>query len=127
MFIEAALAQERAQECEELLTAVSERRVEATVSHFTVHGVAAVLARGRRLLEFFRAIEGSQGLSVYDSSVSDELSAAILSEKIGRDFDDALQYFVAMKVGAEAIVSFDGHFDGLNIPRLEPSKVLAKL
>ncbi|MGI0084843.1 MAG: type II toxin-antitoxin system VapC family toxin, partial [Nitrososphaerales archaeon] len=60
------------------------------------------------------------------SEVSDEISTAILSQKIGRDFDDALQYFVAMKIGAEAIVSFDRHFDNLDIPRLEPSEVLTK-
>ncbi len=126
VFLEAALGQEKSEECNALLTAVSEKKVEATVTHFTVHGVSAVLARGRRVLEFLRAIEGSQGLSVYDSEVSDEISTAILSQKIGRDFDDALQYFVAMKIGAEAIVSFDRHFDNLDIPRLEPSEVLTK-
>jgi predicted nucleic acid-binding protein len=119
------LGQERFEECRELLQAIAERKVEATVTHFTLHRVAAVLARGQRLLDFFRAIENSQGLSVYDSSTSDELSVAMLSEKIGKDFDDTLQYFVAEKIAAQGIVSFDRHFDGLNIPRLEPSQILA--
>lgn len=127
IFLEAALNQERSEECQALLTAVSERKVEAIVTHFTIHGVAAVLARGQRLLDFFRAIERSPSLLVYDSSITDELSVAILSEKIKRDFDDTLQYFIAEKIGAEGIVSFDRHFDGLDIPRLEPSEILAKI
>jgi len=43
---------------------------------------------------------------------------------IKRDFDDALQYYVAKKLGAKAIVSFDKHFDGLDVPRLEPKQVI---
>jgi len=43
------------------------------------------------------------------------------------DFDDCLQYYVAKKLGAEAIVSFDKHFNGLDIPRKEPEEVLSKL
>lgn len=126
IFLEAALGQEKSDECQELLAAISESKIEATVTHFTVHGVAALLARGQRVLDFFRAIEGSQGLTVYDSSIIDELSIAILSEKLSRDFDDTLQYFVAEKIGAEAIVSFDRHFDGLPIPRIEPAQILRK-
>jgi predicted nucleic acid-binding protein len=126
IFLEAALGQEKSDDCQELLTAISESKIEATVTHFTVHGVAAVLARGQRVLDFFRAIEGSQGLTVYDSSIIDELSIAILSEKISRDFDDTMQYFVAEKIGAEAIVSFDRHFDGLPIPRIEPAQILSE-
>ncbi len=45
---------------------------------------------------------------------------ALLAERIGRDFDDTLQHFVAKKLGAEAIVSFDRHFDGLDLARIEP-------
>ncbi len=35
-----------------------------------------------------------------------------------------MQYYVAKKVGAEGIVSFDKHFDGLDLRRLEPNAVL---
>lgn len=127
IFLEAALGQERSEECQALLTAVARGKVEATVTHFTIHEVAAVLAQGERLLDFFRAIEGSEGMSVYDSSITDEMAISILSEKIRRDFDDTLQYFVAEKIGAIGIASLDKHFDGLDIPRLEPSEILAKI
>ncbi|MHB1709637.1 MAG: hypothetical protein ACYCT2_09210 [Thermoplasmataceae archaeon] len=38
-------------------------------------------------------------------------------------FDDAMQYYVAKKLGAEAIVSFDHDFDNLDIRRLEPNQI----
>jgi predicted nucleic acid-binding protein len=41
---------------------------------------------------------------------------------IDRNHDDSMQYYVAKKSGAEKIVSFDHHFDGLDIPRAEPKE-----
>jgi predicted nucleic acid-binding protein len=125
VFLEAALGQEKASECQLLLSEIANGRIEASVSHFTIHAIEAVLARGDKMLDFVRAIEGSKGLTVSESTISDELTAAILTGKIGRDFDDSLQYFMAKKIGAKYIVSFDTHFDSLDIPRRSPSEVLS--
>jgi len=40
------------------------------------------------------------------------------------DFGDALQYFVAKKLSVEAIISYDKHFDDLDISRKEPKHFL---
>jgi predicted nucleic acid-binding protein len=53
------------------------------------------------------------------------MAIGILASEIKRDFDDTPQYYVAKKLGASGIVSFDRHFDGLDIPRLEPGKIVA--
>ncbi len=45
-------------------------------------------------------------------------------EKTGLDYGDTLQYYVAKKTGAEAIVSYDKHFNNLDIPRREPREYL---
>jgi len=50
----------------------------------------------------------------------------MLTKRESLDFDDALQYYVAKRLGAEAIVSFDRHFDKLDVPRIEPSSLLKK-
>lgn len=42
------------------------------------------------------------------------------------DFDDALQYYAAKRLGVEAIVSYDKHFDKLDVPRTEPFHILRK-
>ena len=127
MFLESALAKERAAECKVLLDEVSSGSIEATVTHFTLHAICAVLDDVNKIADFLRSVESSIGFHVYDTTVSEEISIAILASDIRRDFDDALQFFVAKKVGATSIVSFDRHFNKLEIPRREPSFVLEEM
>ena len=127
MFLESALAQEHAAECKVLLDEVSSGSIEATVTHFTLHAICSVLDDVNKIADFLRSVESSIGFHVYDTTVSEEISIAILASDIRRDFDDALQFFVAKKVGATSIVSFDRHFNKLEIPRREPSFVLEEM
>ncbi|MGQ9478797.1 MAG: hypothetical protein ACUVQ0_02085 [Thermoproteota archaeon] len=64
------------------------------------------------------------GLNVYDTSMEDELATSMLMGRIKLDFDECLQYYVGKKLGVEAIVSYDKHFDSLDIKRREPSVFL---
>ena len=127
VFLESALAQERAAECKALLDEVSKGNLEATVTHFTLHAICAVLDDANKVAEFLRSVESSIGFHVYETSISEEISVAILASDIRRDFDDALQLFVARKVGATSIVSFDKHFNKLEIPKREPSWILEQM
>ena len=52
------------------------------------------------------------------------MAASMLMESIGLDFDDSLHYYVAKKLGVEAIISFDKHFDRVDLVRKEPSDFL---
>lgn len=126
IFLELLLDQKRAAECESLLELVSKGEMEAAVTHFAVHAVEAALVSGENLERFLRNLEHSMGLYIYDTNLSEEMAAALISKKISRDFDDTLQYYVAKKLGADAIVSFDEHFDGLDIRRAEPHDILHK-
>jgi predicted nucleic acid-binding protein len=126
VFLELLLGQTRAPDCEALLTEVSKGRVEAVVTHFTVHAVEAVLGSGEPLLTFLRNLDNSLGLTVFETGEADEISAAMLTKRKSLDFDDALQYYVAKRLGVEAIVSYDRHFDKLDVPRSEPSHLLRK-
>src|SRR5579864_3731215 len=103
VFLELALDQEKAADCATFLSRVSDGSIEATVTHFTIHAVEASLRSGKHLTEFLRNIESSEGLRVSGTSVSEEASIAVLAEKMGKGFDDALQYFVAKKIGSTAI------------------------
>lgn len=99
--------------------------MEATVTHFSVHAVEAVLGeRSEALASFLRVLDQTAGLSVYDTTITDEVAASLLASNMHLDFDDALQYYCARKLGAESIVSFDKHFDGLGLPRREPRDLL---
>ncbi len=121
--LELLLGQKKALECKGLLDHVATGSTQAIMTHFSLHAIEAVLNDPDLNLKLLRNIENSLGLSLYDTSIEDEISIAILMKEIGRDFDDTLQYYVAKKMGAEAIISFDRHFDGLDIPRIEPARV----
>ena len=79
--------------------------IQAIVTHYTIHAAEASLQRGKRLTDFLRNVESSEGLHVSETSISEEETIAVLAGKMGKDFDDALQYYVAKKEGASAIVS----------------------
>jgi len=124
IFLELLLNQSRAQECGEFLDKIAKGELAAVVTTFTIHAMEAIINEADTILSFLRNILASKGLYVYTTTISDEIAAAILMSKIKRDFDDTLQYYVAKKLGVEAIVSFDKHFDGLDIPRKEPRDYL---
>lgn len=124
IFLELLMDQPNAEDCERLLSAVSEGKVEALVTRYSLHAIESLLRDPDVLTSFLRNIENSAGLFVYETDTSEELVISILMKEIRRDFDDSLQYYVSKKVGAKAIVSFDRHFDGLDIRRVDPEAAL---
>jgi uncharacterized protein len=127
IFVELLLGQERAQECKSLLDEIEQGRIDAVLSHFSLHAIEATIRSPRKLSEFLKNIEISRGLEIFDTSLSDEQSIAVLSSEIGLDFDDSVQFYIARRTGSSAIVSFDRHFDGQGIPRREPIQILEQL
>ena len=127
VFIELLLGRDRAKESEALLNLVAEGQIEAVVSHFAVHAVGAMIRSQQKLSEFLKDVETSKGLQVYDTTICDEQSVSILSGKMGLDFDDSVQFYVAKRTVSLAIVSYDKHFDKLDIPRTEPSQLMKNI
>lgn len=126
IFLEMFLKQDRAAQCEHLLDGISEGELEAVVTRFSVHAVEEILGKAETASIFLRNLERSTGLVVYDTGNADIIATTIVQQKTKLDFDDALQYFVAKKLAVDYIVSFDRHFDGLDIERTEPSVLLGK-
>jgi len=127
IFVEMMLGQKRAQESKSLLDAVAQGEVNAVLSHFTLHALEAMISSQKKLSEFLKNVETTKGLDVFDTTLSDEQSIAVLSEKLGLDFDDSVQFYVAKRTNSSAIVSFDKHFDRCDIPRREPFQILEGL
>lgn len=122
IFLEALLGRARASQCRALLDRLAAGGLDGVVTHFSIHSIEAILERsGGDVTAFLRTVDQTAGLYVYDTSIADEIGASLLTKTTKVDFDDALQYYVAKKMGADAIVSFDRHFDGLDVPRVEPS------
>jgi len=100
-----------------------------TVTDFSVHSIMVLLDRLNRpekLKTFLLSLKGYRGLAVHYTSIAEEVSAVELAREKRLDIDDALQYAVALSIGADAIVSFDEDFNNLGIPRLEPVDIIDK-
>ena len=125
IFLELLLDRKNAKQCEKFLEKVSKGEIKAVVSSFTLHAIEALLGKKHRITQLFvRNILNSKGLKVYSTTLEEELEASILAEKVGLDFDDGLQYFIAKKLQAKAIVSFDRHFDKTDLKRVTPKEVI---
>ncbi len=72
------------------------------------------------LKKFLLSLTGYKGLHIHQTTLTDEVKATELATAQNLDIDDAIQYSSALSANAEAIISFDKHFDGLKIPRVEP-------
>jgi len=123
VFLEFLLGRKKAEECGALLGRLSRGEVEGIVTRFSLHSIEAVY-ESDLLASLLANVDRSLGLYVRDTTTADEAEVATLARRLGRDYDDAMQYFVANRVGAEAIVSYDRHFDGLEIPRVEPGQIV---
>jgi predicted nucleic acid-binding protein len=124
IFLEMLSGQEKAEDCEKLLKKISNGSVEAVVTRFSIHAIEAILGKVENVASFLRNVEGSIGLQVYETDTNDELAAALMQSKTKLDFDDSIQFYVARKIGVSSIVSFDKHFDNLDVKRTTPSQYL---
>lgn len=125
IFLEFLLGQEHSDECEKLLARLSQGEAEGVVTRFSLHSIEAVY-RSDLLPVFLGNVDHSLGLTVYDTDTVEEVQVADVAKKTGLDFDDAMQYYVARKLRAECIVTFDKHFSGLDVRSAEPNDLLGQ-
>ena len=110
-----------------LLSKVEKREIEAITTGFAIHSVELYFLRhgkNKELSNFLHYLATLDNLYVYHTLLTDELKIIQLIGKTGLDFDDAIQYYAAKLFDAEAIISFDKDFDGLDIPRKEPTDII---
>ncbi len=127
IFLEVLLARGRKEECKEFLRSVKEGKLRALVTDFSVHSIIVIMSSFNRLSglrRFLLSLRGYKGLFLYNTSLVDEVKAVDNSRRLKLEVEDSIQYTVAKKLGVRGIVSFDKHFDNLDLPRLEPTQVL---
>jgi predicted nucleic acid-binding protein len=124
IFLEVLLARARKEASKVLLRSLRDGREKGIVTDFTIHSIIVIMDGLNRLKElktFLSSLTAYKGLRIYHTSIADEIRAIELTDETSLDMDDAIQYASALSTNAEAIVSFDKHFNGLKIPRTEPS------
>ncbi len=126
IFLEFLLGQERADECIALLELIRDGKERAIVTSFSIHSIEVILFSANKidiLEEFLSTLLKFEGLTVFGTSLIDEIEVVKISRSTGLDFDDSLQYYVAKLFGLE-LVSLDRDFDDKEIRRLEPKNIV---
>lgn len=126
IFLEVLLSRDRKKECKKFLISLREGKNTAIVTDFTIHSIIVIMNQPNTLNElktFLLALTAYKGLHVHHTTIAQEIRATELAAQQNLDMDDALQYSSALAVKAEAIVSFDKHFDNLKIPRIPPKLI----
>lgn len=127
IFLEVLLSGGRKEECKIFLSLLRNGEKIGVITDFSIHSILVIMEgfnRRRELKLFLTSLLDYKGLRIYNTTLMDELSAIDLSYELNLDMDDSIQYHVATMLKADGIVSFDRHFDGLKISRLEPSQLI---
>jgi len=126
IFLEEMLSRPRGESCKKFLNLLKEGREQGAVTDFSVYSIMILMDNFRKRKEarlFLTSLAAYKGLQVYNTTLTDKIRAIDICTQTALDIDDAVQYSVAQSLGAEGIVSFDRHFDGLKIRRMEPQAV----
>lgn len=127
IFLEIMLAQRKRDECAQFLNLVRDGKQKAAVTDFTIYSIMIILdgaGRLRELRTFLSSLSAYRGLTIYATLLEDKLDAVRFAIEGKLDVDDALQYASASRLKVEGIVSLDKHFDGRDIPRIEPASLI---
>lgn len=127
IFLEVLLARPRKDECKKFLSLLRDGKKAGLVTDFTLHSIIVMMDGMNRLSElrtFLSSLTAYKGLHVYNTSLTEEVRATEAAVQNRLDMDDAIQYTTAVAANAQAIISFDKHFNNLKIPRKEPCQIV---
>jgi predicted nucleic acid-binding protein len=123
IFLEILLSQNKKEECEAFLNQLRNGKKVGVATDFSIHSIIVIMGSLNKLKElriFLLSLTAYKGLKIYHTTILDEIKASEIALTQNLDMDDAIQYSTAISLNAEAIVSFDKHFNNLKIPRKEP-------
>ena len=112
IFLELLLSQAKREVAKDILTRLENGEIEAVISGFSLHSIEFILSIKKKkdvLKEFLQALRDFPNISVYHTTLEEDLEILDIMEQIHLDFDDANQYYIAKKFAAE-IITFDKDF-----------------
>jgi predicted nucleic acid-binding protein len=112
IFLELLLNQEKKEIAKNILTRLEKGEIEAVISGFALHSIEFILCIKKKndaLKEFLQALRDFPNISVYHTTLEEDLEIIDIMEQTNFDFDDANQYYIAKKFEAE-IITFDNDF-----------------
>jgi len=129
VFLELALGQQRADQCDLFLRKIQRGLIKAVTTDFHVDTIILIMEKyGKSPVDlrlFISSLIGFEGLRIYFLSLTDRLTAMKHMEEFKLDYDDALAYQVMTKLNIKSVVSYDKHFDSIrHITRQEPAQLI---
>lgn len=127
IFLEVLLARGKKENCKKLLRRLRDGKETGVLTDFSVHSIIVIMDAFRKIKEletFLSSLSAYKGLHVFYTSLAVEIEAAGLALEKGLDMDDAVQYSASLSAGAEYMVSYDKHFDNLEVPRKTPEELI---
>lgn len=112
IFLELLLSQEKKEIAGNILTRLWKGEFDAVISGFSLHSIEFILSvkkKNEALKEFIQALHDFPNISIYHTTLEEDLEIIEIMEQTHLDFDDANQYYIAKKFGAE-IITFDSDF-----------------
>ena len=126
IFLEVMLSRPKKEACKRFLNLLKTGKEIGIVTEFSIYSIMIIMAsftKKKELKTFLSSLSAYKGLSIYTATLSDTVKAVDTSLKNNLDIDDSIQYSAALTLDIHGIVSFDKHFDGLEIPRIEPENL----
>ena len=112
IFLEYLLDQAQADACGILIDSIH-RNKSAWITSFSLHAIETIVGskpkNKKLLLDFLTHLQSHPYFKIYTTTLEEEIEIIQLCPKIGLDFDDALQYFVAKKKGF-SLITLDKDF-----------------
>ena len=113
-------------ECENIFTAIEEKKVSAKCSYFSIHSIcifAAYSGKQKETIKFLEYLSNLENLSVEVTTILDDKKILFITEQTGLDFDDALQYHIAKETQCKAIITLDEDFKKTKIKAQHPKEL----
>jgi len=123
IFLEVMLSRPKKESCKRFLNLLKTGKEVGVITEFSIYSIMIIMAsftKKKELKTFLSSLSAYKGLNIYTTTLSEKVKAVDISLKNKLDIDDSIQYSVALTLDIQGIVSFDKHFDGLKIPRIEP-------
>src|SRR3989338_1583513 len=104
IFLELILNRKNQADCEKLFEAIQDKTIKAICTRFSIYSVCILLSKDKKTLlaaKFFEYLASLENLVVVNTTMQDEIKILKLVEETKLDFDDCLQYFIALDTNCE--------------------------
>ncbi len=122
IFLELMLDDDKAEECENFFKKIKNKEIEAVTSDFILYTCIVKIEQKLKSvskIEQFLFYINQMNLHIIRPLLGDMINSLKISEKYKLDFDDSFIISLMINNNIKELVSFDKHFDKVNLIRRE--------